>query len=638
MAHDLATIEFLPRDFKAWASQHHELLELIAEELQASGSWPSPEALTRKLVRRGRPTPVEDIVWRMPRPLGWVEHNPNRIVLSLFGLRCTSAARPVLEGFVRVLRTAIERYDTDDENPMITSYDVASIARVTGANARVLEEIVLREAPFFGNTHGGPGDDWVQEVSGGVVRYWDARTIDEYLRQRSTELRAGMQMGWPLVQDQYETPDNHEDLDVSRTATDGTLDPAVAIAAPTVPPSAQPDENRRDVFISHAREDKADVAGPIAEALTTAGWAVWLDQYELTVGDRLTRSINAGLAASRFGVVVLSRAFFAKRWPQEELEGLAAKEAATGSKVILPVWHGIDEQYLADVAPMLAGRVGVSTTKGIPHVAQELIRALDRERRAPTAPDRREPIVRPIEASGSDSTQALNTPWLDLLASDSARTWLTRFIGMYEGMDTGPGDPVHTVRTKAQEFLDTGPTDEHPPIIIRMIEAALPDDPRAATLKQSWPTDAASPAPSRNAEELGRQRDGQRDVGALLDDAAVALSGSDQIHRDIYDDLGNADKTEQLKQAGRKLDEIKQRLAIRFGSEHKLTTAFSSCVELSLEVFGAATHWRLEDHSYAAETARRAMAAFETASREFIDMAARQAGIDPAGQEPKSGM
>ena len=168
---------------------------------------------------------------------------------------------------------------------------------------------------------------------------------------------------------------------------------------------------------------------------------------------------------------------------------------------------------------------------------------------------------------------------------------------MYEGMDAGPGDPVHAVRMKAQEFLDAGATDEHPPIIIKMIAEALPNDPRAATLEQSWPTGAASPASASNAEEqrLERQRDDLSEVRKLLDDAAIALNQSDQIHRDIYDDLGNADKTEQLKHAGRKLDEVKQRLAIRLGSEHKLTTAFSSCVELSLEVFGATTHWRLED-------------------------------------------
>ncbi len=155
----------------------------------------------------------------------------------------------------------------------------------------------------------------------------------------------------------------------------------------------------RDVFISHAGEDKKDVARPLGEALTSAGWSVWLDQYELTVGDSLYESINDGLARSRFGVVILSEAFFGKHWPRQELNGLAAREAASGSKVILPVWHGIDHEYLAKVAPMLANRLGVSTDDGIRHVAQELIRALARERRAKLDPERREPVVRSIESS-----------------------------------------------------------------------------------------------------------------------------------------------------------------------------------------------------------------------------------------------
>jgi TIR domain len=633
VANDLTDIDFLPGDFKGWASQHRELLELIAEDFQASGSWPSPEPLTRRLVRRGRPTPVDDIAWRMPRPLGWVEHNPDRIVLSLFGLRCTEGALPLLEGFVRVLRTAIERYDTDDENPMITKEDVAAIAGATGANARALEEMVLREAPFFGDARGGLDDDWVRGISGGVVRYWNAGTIDDYLRQRASELRMNPQLGWPLLEARYEPPDIDPDVGVTPATTDVAGAGATAEASRVTLPSVHIEDDHRDVFISHAGEDKADVARPIAEALGSVGWSVWLDEYELTVGDRLTRSINAGLASSRFGVVVLSRAFFAKRWPQEELEGLAAKEAATGSKVILPVWHGIDEQYLADVAPMLAGRLGVSTTKGIPHVAQELIRALDRERQAPVDSERSEPVVRSIEVGERDVGQNAETTLEALRKSDSARTWLARFIGMYEGMDTGPGDPVHAVRMKAQEFLDGGPTDEDPPVIVKMIGEALPNDPRAATLEQSW-TATLSPTLSSNSEEgPQRQRDDLGDLRKLLDEAAIALNQSDRIHRDIYDDLGNANKTEELKQVGRKLDEVKQRLAIRLGSEHKLTTAFSSCVELSLQVFGATTHWRLEDRDHATATAKRAMVEFETASREFIDLAARQAGVDLPGQD-----
>ena len=157
----------------------------------------------------------------------------------------------------------------------------------------------------------------------------------------------------------------------------------------------------RDVFISHAGEDKKDVARPLAEALTTAGWSVWLDQYELTVGDSLNESINAGLSRSRFGVVILSHAFFSKHWPMQELNGLAAREAAAGSKVILPVWHGIDHKYLSNVAPMLADRLGVSTDEGIGHIAQELIRALERERRAPQDPARTQPVVRSVASTAS---------------------------------------------------------------------------------------------------------------------------------------------------------------------------------------------------------------------------------------------
>ena len=79
-----------------------------------------------------------------------------------------------------------------------------------------------------------------------------------------------------------------------------------------------------DFFISHAGEDTEEAADPIARGLLEAGYRVWLDKGILTVGDRLLRDINRGISRSRFAVVVLSPAFFAKNWPQWELEGLAA--------------------------------------------------------------------------------------------------------------------------------------------------------------------------------------------------------------------------------------------------------------------------------------------------------------------------
>src|SRR5919112_5304617 len=94
-----------------------------------------------------------------------------------------------------------------------------------------------------------------------------------------------------------------------------------------------------DVFISHASEDKAQVALPLAHYLKDKGVQVWLDEFELTLGDSLRRMIDHGLSMSRFGVVILSPAFFNKGWTNRELDGLVAREDI--EKFILPIWHNV---------------------------------------------------------------------------------------------------------------------------------------------------------------------------------------------------------------------------------------------------------------------------------------------------------
>jgi hypothetical protein len=87
-----------------------------------------------------------------------------------------------------------------------------------------------------------------------------------------------------------------------------------------------------DVFISHACEDKESFVRPLAEALRARGLRVWYDEFTITVGDSLRRSIDRGLANSRYGIVVLSPNFFAKDWPQKELDGLAARDSTGGTR------------------------------------------------------------------------------------------------------------------------------------------------------------------------------------------------------------------------------------------------------------------------------------------------------------------
>lgn len=116
-----------------------------------------------------------------------------------------------------------------------------------------------------------------------------------------------------------------------------------------------------DVFISHASEDKEEIARPLATALRDAGLRVWFDEFTLQVGDSLRRKIDEGLANSTFGVVILSPNFFAKEWPQTELDGLSAKATATGESVILPIWHHISKQEVLDRSPTLGGLMALNT-------------------------------------------------------------------------------------------------------------------------------------------------------------------------------------------------------------------------------------------------------------------------------------
>jgi len=126
-----------------------------------------------------------------------------------------------------------------------------------------------------------------------------------------------------------------------------------------------------DVFISHGSEDKEQVARPLATLLMNAGLRVWIDENELRLGDSLRRKIDQGLAGSRYGVVVLSGAFFAKEWPQRELDGLSGLDSRHNS--ILPVWHGIDHDAIAQYSPTLADKVAISTDRGLDQVALSII-------------------------------------------------------------------------------------------------------------------------------------------------------------------------------------------------------------------------------------------------------------------------
>ena len=137
--------------------------------------------------------------------------------------------------------------------------------------------------------------------------------------------------------------------------------------------AAGADANREyDVFVAHASEDKEAIARPLAHALDERGLVVWFDEFELRIGDSLRRKIDAGIARSRFGIVILSHAFFAKGWSQYELDGLVTMEVS-GKQVTLPLWHDISKDEVVSYSPSLADKVALRTADyTIDEIADEI--------------------------------------------------------------------------------------------------------------------------------------------------------------------------------------------------------------------------------------------------------------------------
>lgn len=133
-----------------------------------------------------------------------------------------------------------------------------------------------------------------------------------------------------------------------------------------------------DAFISHASEDKDKVARPLADSLIRQGYSVWFDDYNLVVGNSLRRSIEEAISTSRFGIVVLSPNFFAKKWTKRELDALTSVEVESG-RTILPIWHKVDVEKVREFSPSLADKVAISTTAGIDEITNVIMNAIDKE-------------------------------------------------------------------------------------------------------------------------------------------------------------------------------------------------------------------------------------------------------------------
>jgi len=140
-------------------------------------------------------------------------------------------------------------------------------------------------------------------------------------------------------------------------------------------PGGGPISPAYDAFISHASEDKACAAEPLFRQLVALGYRIWYDKAVLKLGDS-PQEDRRGTAAVSLRPGHPQPSFFEKQWPQDELDGLTARETVTGEKVILPIWHEVSKAEVLRYSPMLAGKLAVSTDGGLDQVIAMIVDVL----------------------------------------------------------------------------------------------------------------------------------------------------------------------------------------------------------------------------------------------------------------------
>ena len=129
-----------------------------------------------------------------------------------------------------------------------------------------------------------------------------------------------------------------------------------------------------DVFICHASADKKVFVRPLAEALCRLGVTVWYDEFSLHLGDSVSQQIDKGIAAAKFGVVVISRAFIGRPWPEHELRGLVSRDVEEDLR-ILPIWYGVSKRTVMEWSPSLCDKFAIDTQRdGAQEAAIKILR------------------------------------------------------------------------------------------------------------------------------------------------------------------------------------------------------------------------------------------------------------------------
>lgn len=135
----------------------------------------------------------------------------------------------------------------------------------------------------------------------------------------------------------------------------------------------QPGTRQPKIFLSYAQSDRPKVE-QIASALRTAGMSVWLDAWELALGDSITERVERAVQTSDVFLVFLSPASVGSTWVQGEFNHMLTREMTDRAISVVPV---LLEN--CEIPPAFAGRLYIDMrhdwSAGVGEIVRQVARA-----------------------------------------------------------------------------------------------------------------------------------------------------------------------------------------------------------------------------------------------------------------------
>ena len=115
---------------------------------------------------------------------------------------------------------------------------------------------------------------------------------------------------------------------------------------------------KKDVFISHASEDKQEIVEPLVQVLKKNGISCWYDKDDIGWGDSIVGEVSGGLESSKYVVFIITRTFLDKKWTHIELNTTLNMQITSGEKKVLPIVVGDIQPY--ELPPLLQDKKYIS--------------------------------------------------------------------------------------------------------------------------------------------------------------------------------------------------------------------------------------------------------------------------------------